>query len=243
MYSQITPQSDSTFVLRRLLELMPWPSLFFPVFLGLGVLFMLVLFRSKKRLKTLAVWTPLILLAGALYVGVGYSLVGLLSWWLVLVPTLAIAFFYVGMMYFKDAHTVHFTWAGFLGMLRVGVYVLLGVCFLLPGCQEYITTETESKVIVLFDVSASMNEGAGRFGRRRRHNPAGKSSAASLTTPYVQHGSEQDLHRASANREFRGLLSLRRRHRRRICTVRTRRQGLVRGAVEKNGCTPTRTRL
>jgi hypothetical protein len=158
MYFPIAQQTESTFVLRRLIESMPWPALIAPIALALGVLFLIVLFRRKKRLKTFAVWAPVILLAGGLYVAIGYSLVGLLSWWLVIIPTMAIAFFYIAMMYVKDAHTVHFTWASFLGMLRATVYVLLGVCFLLPGCQEFETTVTESKVLLLFDVSASMSD-------------------------------------------------------------------------------------
>jgi hypothetical protein len=158
MHSLLAQQTESTFVLRRQIEAMPWPALAFPMLFGLGVLFLIVLFRRKKRFKTFAVWAPIIVVAGALYAAVGASLIGLLSWWLVLIPTMAIAFFYVGMMYIKDAHSVHFTWAGFLGFLRATVYVLLGVCFLLPGCQEFETTTTESKILVLFDVSGSMGD-------------------------------------------------------------------------------------
>jgi hypothetical protein len=149
---------ESSFVLKRLLEVMPWEALIFPVLLALAVVGLIAMFSRRHKLVTLGVGAAVIVVFGALYVGIGAFMVNLLSWWLVLVPTLLIGFFYVGMMYAKDAHSVHFTWAGFLGFLRVTVYCLLGVCFLLPGCQEYEVSVTESKVLVLFDVSGSMSE-------------------------------------------------------------------------------------
>lgn len=80
-----------------------------------------------------------------------------LSWWVVLMPVLLVGFIYIGMMYQRDAQTVHPLWAAFLGFLRGSVYLILGFVFLLPGCQTYDTSETHSKVLVLFDVSGSMN--------------------------------------------------------------------------------------
>jgi hypothetical protein len=65
-------------------------------------------------------------------------------------------------MYYYDARSVNWLWAGFLGLLRLTVYCLLAVCFLLPGCQEYDITVTESKVLVLFDVSGSMDAADGQ---------------------------------------------------------------------------------
>src|SRR5205823_1882453 len=100
-----------------------------------------------------------------------------------------VAFFYTGAMYSRDAHSVHFTWAGFLGFLRATVYVLLGVCFLLPGCQEVEVTTTDSKVLVLFDVSGSMidapdgNEGGGMTRQEK--------IISFLTTKYRQGGKDK----------------------------------------------------
>ena len=79
------------------------------------------------------------------------------GWWLVLIPVLAVGLIYVVMMYAQDARTVHPLWAVFLGMLRCCVYGILAVIFLMPGCQYYDTKQTNSKVLVLFDISGSMH--------------------------------------------------------------------------------------
>jgi hypothetical protein len=79
-----------------------------------------------------------------------------LSWPLVLGPLMLLAFFFVGLMYYRDAVSVGAIWATFLGLLRSLVYVTLGFVFLLPAVQEYNRTEKESKVVMLLDVSDSM---------------------------------------------------------------------------------------
>src|SRR5262249_58039624 len=78
------------------------------------------------------------------------------SWGVVLVPMLAVALFYVGMMYVKDSRSIHPAWATFLGLLRCTVYAILATVFLLPGCQNYEQQEFHSKAVVFFDVSGSM---------------------------------------------------------------------------------------
>ena len=57
------------------------------------------------------------------------------SWLVILVPVMAVALFYVGMMYIKDARSVHPVWAIFLGLLRCCVYTMLAIVFMLPACQ------------------------------------------------------------------------------------------------------------
>lgn len=79
------------------------------------------------------------------------------GWWVVLVPVLFVALVYVAMMYRQDSQSVHPLWATFLGLLRCGVYAILAFCFLMPGCQSYDTRITDSKVLVLIDVSGSMS--------------------------------------------------------------------------------------
>ena len=69
---------------------------------------------------------------------------------------LGAAFVYTVWMYVKDSQTVGLWWALLLGFLRTCVYLILGLVFLLPARQSYIETRTESKVIVVGDVSASM---------------------------------------------------------------------------------------
>ncbi len=78
------------------------------------------------------------------------------SWTVVLLPILIVAFFYIGMMYFKDSASIHPIWATFLGLLRVTVYAILVFVFLLPGCQHWDPTEVVPKNLIVFDVSGSM---------------------------------------------------------------------------------------
>src|SRR5262249_9686160 len=73
-----------------------------------------------------------------------------------LAGVLAVAFFYVGWMYLKDSRGVGPWWASLLGLLRSCVYVLLAFVFLLPSRQTFIETRSQGKVLVLFDVSGSM---------------------------------------------------------------------------------------
>jgi hypothetical protein len=77
-------------------------------------------------------------------------------WLVLLAVVLAAALFYVAWMYLKDSATVGRYWATLLGLLRLGVYAILALVFLLPARQSYIETRTEAKVIVVGDVSASM---------------------------------------------------------------------------------------
>jgi hypothetical protein len=128
------------------------PLIAFPLLLGLFIAVMLLVQRPA--------WLFLVggvALACAAYVVAGHLFLPVFGWWVVLVPVLAIALFYVGLMYVCDAHTINGFWAAFLGLLRCTVYCTLAAVFLLPGCQTYQTTETHSKVLVLFDVSGSMN--------------------------------------------------------------------------------------
>jgi hypothetical protein len=150
----ITPESE--FVLRRTQEAMPPWALFIPVVFALVVLLLVTLFRHDRRWTSL-LWSGLILAAIAVvYLPLGYLFREAFSWYVVLIPVLVIGLIYVALMYRQDAHTIHPLWASFLGLLRCTVYGILAFVFLLPGCQNYETTETHSKVLFLFDVSGSM---------------------------------------------------------------------------------------
>lgn len=78
-------------------------------------------------------------------------------WLILLGVVLFVALVYVVWMYVKDSHSVGPWWASLLGVLRTCVYAILAVVFLLPARQSYLESRTESKVIVVFDVSASMH--------------------------------------------------------------------------------------
>src|SRR5262249_28859432 len=144
MNPENAPLKESTFVLRRIAETLPWPSLLFPILFAFLVLLCIIAFRRKHKLLILGIGTGVLLVGGVLFFLVGYTLRDALSWWLVLVPTLLLGLVYICVMYVRDCHTIHFALATLLGMLRMTVYCLLGVCFLLPGCQEFDTTITES---------------------------------------------------------------------------------------------------
>src|ERR1700722_13407794 len=77
-------------------------------------------------------------------------------WIVVLGVVLATALFYVVWMYIKDSRGVGPWWASLLGLLRLGVYAVLALVFLLPAEQSYIETRSEAKVVAVWDVSASM---------------------------------------------------------------------------------------
>jgi hypothetical protein len=104
------------------------------------------------------------LLLGVSALSAGYFLIGafagmllVASWWYILVPILAIGLFYIGMMYLKDARSVHPAIAGLLGFLRCLVYAIIATVFLLPGCQTFNVKEFHSKSLMLVDVSRSMD--------------------------------------------------------------------------------------
>jgi hypothetical protein len=91
-------------------------------------------------------------------------------WLVALGLVLAVAFFYVAWMYVKDSRGVGPWWATLLGLLRSAVYVLLALVFLLPSKQTFIETRTEGKVLLIPDISASMQTSdeppTGRSGER-----------------------------------------------------------------------------
>jgi len=77
-------------------------------------------------------------------------------WFVVLFAVLALALTYVAFMYRNDAKGVGKYWATLLGTLRVAVYLILALVFLLPSRQTTVTTVTESKVILMTDISGSL---------------------------------------------------------------------------------------
>lgn len=78
-------------------------------------------------------------------------------WLPILVPTLILGLVYVVWMYIRDSRTVGPWWATFLGVLRAIVYVILALVFLLPALQTWEKYEARSRVLLLVDLSGSMN--------------------------------------------------------------------------------------
>jgi hypothetical protein len=149
--------SEPEFLWRRLLDAPPIWSLGVPVAFAFMVIVLLALFRRDHRVRSLLVPTIVLAVVSTVYVFAGLrGFLSLFSWWYLLAPTLAVALFYVGMMYRKDSKSVHPLIAGFLGLLRCAVYAILAAVFLLPGCQTYDVSEYRAKTLFLFDVSGSV---------------------------------------------------------------------------------------
>jgi hypothetical protein len=146
----------SEFLWRRLLETPPNWVIALPVAFALLVVLLMWLFRRERGLRGILVPLFVVGVFSTMYLALAPMLLPLVSWWVVLVPMLAVALIYVGLMYAKDARSVHPAWAAFLGLLRCAVYAILATVFLLPGCQNYEQQEYHSKVLFLFDVSGSM---------------------------------------------------------------------------------------
>jgi len=78
-------------------------------------------------------------------------------WWLVILSiALVIGIAFVVWMYIKDSRTVRWYWSTSLAAVRILVYLILAVMFLMPARQTYERSEKRSRVIVVFDVSDSM---------------------------------------------------------------------------------------
>src|SRR5262249_2662567 len=121
---------------------------------GAGVFLVLSIVALARQMRD---WVPAGFMASFsfAYVAVALLFKGVFSWVVILAPVLAVALVYAALMYVRDARTVHASWAAFLGFCRCLVYGILAFVFLLPGCQTWDTTESHSKVILLFDVSDS----------------------------------------------------------------------------------------
>jgi hypothetical protein len=77
-------------------------------------------------------------------------------WLAIAIPVLVLGIVYVVWMYRRDSRSVGWPWATFLGSLRLAVYFILALVFLLPAWQTWDKTENHSKVLLLLDVSGSM---------------------------------------------------------------------------------------
>jgi hypothetical protein len=154
------PQDTTEFLFRRLHEDCPPWAVGVPLLFAFLVVALIVLFRQDKKLLTAIVGAAVLGVISIVYLPLSLLLVTqkIYPWMVILLPVMAVALLYVVLMYIRDAKTVHWLWAIFLGMLRTCVYVILAVVFLLPGCQHFDKQDYESKVLFLFDVSASMEE-------------------------------------------------------------------------------------
>jgi len=151
------PQNETIeFVWRRFTQDCPEWAIFVPVLFALLVVGLIVMFRQDRKLLTAIVGGAVVGVISLVYLPLAYLLLKAFSWLVILVPVMGVALFYVGMMYFRDARSVHWLWAIFLGGLRCTVYVTLALVFMLPGCQHFEKKEDKAHVVFLFDVSGSL---------------------------------------------------------------------------------------
>jgi hypothetical protein len=71
---------------------------------------------------------------------------------------------FVALMYFKDTKTVRWYWAVPLALLRMTVYAILCVLFLLPAMQTWEDTNKQSRVVILLDITPSVTAKSDEIG-------------------------------------------------------------------------------
>lgn len=80
-------------------------------------------------------------------------------WWLGLaIPLILLALIFVGITYRRESKTIGPSWSAVLGFLRLCTYAVLFFTWLLPAMRQVTHSEQQSKVALLFDVSASLTE-------------------------------------------------------------------------------------
>jgi hypothetical protein len=77
-------------------------------------------------------------------------------WVTILVFYVSIVLAFVAWMYYRDVVTVGPLWATFLGLTRAAAWLLLAGVFLMPALQTWDRTESFSRVLILLDLSGSM---------------------------------------------------------------------------------------
>ena len=73
---------------------------------------------------------------------------------------------FVALMYVKDTKTVRWFWAVPLALLRVTVYAILCLVFLLPAVQTWEDTNKQSRVVILLDITPSVTTVTDETGTR-----------------------------------------------------------------------------
>ncbi|MSU76991.1 MAG: hypothetical protein EXS16_02735 [Gemmataceae bacterium] len=152
-------QPTNTFLWQRLSEECPIWAIFVPVMFGFVVVSLIVFFRQERKWLAAIIGGGIVGALTLIYLPIAFLLVTNvkhIAWLVILVPLLSVALVYVVLMYIRDSRSVHWLWAIFLGTLRLCVYGILAIVFLLPGCQYFEQQEYHAKVIFLFDVSGSM---------------------------------------------------------------------------------------
>ncbi len=80
------------------------------------------------------------------------------AWWALVIGVFAVGALFVIWMYTRDARTCRWYVAVPLAILRISVYALLAIAFLLPARQTWERSEKTSRVIIAVDVSPSLTQ-------------------------------------------------------------------------------------
>lgn len=80
------------------------------------------------------------------------------KWYAFVIGLFALGSVFVGWMYVRDTRTVRWFVAAPLALLRITVYAILCVVFLLPAMQTWEDTNKQSRVVILLDISPSMTD-------------------------------------------------------------------------------------
>jgi hypothetical protein len=95
-----------------------------------------------------------------------------LWWWAFIIPLALITIAFVVWIYAKDARTVGGGWASLLTAFRLCTFACLFFLWFLPAVREVEITKQQSRVLMLFDVSSSMQNSDDEYvdepGRLRR---------------------------------------------------------------------------
>ena len=97
-------------------------------------------------------------------------------WWVLVAGVLLVGAFFIGWMYRRDSRTCHWYVATPLAILRLAVYVLLAIAFLLPANQTWETVEKNSRVVILLDVSPSVSQISDDFATAAAPKPTTRLS-------------------------------------------------------------------
>ncbi|VTR94913.1 Hypothetical conserved protein OS=uncultured planctomycete GN=HGMM_F48A06C24 PE=4 SV=1 [Gemmata massiliana] len=86
------------------------------------------------------------------------------KWYALTIGLFALGTVFVALMYVRDSRTVRWYFAAPLALLRITVYAILALVFLLPAIQTWEDTNKQSRVVVLLDISPSVTEVTDEIG-------------------------------------------------------------------------------
>jgi hypothetical protein len=92
----------------------------------------------------------------------------MIKWGLFIAGLFFLSAVFVVLMYIKDTRSVRWYWAVPLAMLRMTVYAILLLVFLLPAMQTWETTNKQSRVVILLDISPSVTTVTDEIGTRTK---------------------------------------------------------------------------